>query len=489
MTDLIKIIRLFKPSEARIINQIFNSKSGEHITKRKKLFNLIYEKKCNTDKQARQYLNYTEAKSAYSHLKKRLKNDILNFILIFSDQETDDDNTAASEELKCYKLLYQGKYLLKKNLTDEAIPVLQKVFACADKYELPEIKIIAGQLLIKYKNQNRSNKNKPYPSGFNPLNELELLKEHLVANCYQQPEKTSHASFFKPETPLLFKKAQHNFVLQFSNLRSKKLKLHTYISFIQQQIQNHNFHHALELCNSKSLHDILKEPALRTKENLSLIRNEMAKTHIYLKNYDKAIDNATLAADIAGNIVPLQLLQSYNILFYASFYSNNLNQAFNICQKVLNQELYTNNNSLSHWNFYHATIAFAKREFKQSLKFLNAINKFNHEDIPLSLGIKIQELMNLVELHEHDWLECRIDCFRKYLKKFDQNTLLRFRSCYELFKTLTKNNFNISSTLSQQHNLLKKLESGQGIYYWDPLGNEPIRIEKWLCYKEPEYQT
>jgi len=145
MERLTGIIRIMRKGEKRLLRHLYAANTNGEQKLRLKLFNLIEAGKVSTDAEAIMALGEKQSSSAFSHLKTRLREDILNvFLLQESSKRIPQPARAAG--LECRKKLAQGYILMLRGAFKEGISVLNSVQLLANKYELPAELVLLNQL-------------------------------------------------------------------------------------------------------------------------------------------------------------------------------------------------------------------------------------------------------------------------------------------------------------------------------------------------------
>ena len=94
------------------------------------------------------------------------------------DKASDEFN----EELNCRKALMQGKILISRGIYDTGISLIKKTSKLAEKYEFPDLKLAAFDILRKYdKTTSGPSRSKYYSqqmdSAFNMFGKILRAKE------------------------------------------------------------------------------------------------------------------------------------------------------------------------------------------------------------------------------------------------------------------------------------------------------------------------
>ena len=145
MKGLVALVKVMRPSEKRLLLHHYSRNTNSQDKMRLKLFNLV-RTGTNTDEEARAKLNSGGSASSYSHLKARLKDDILN-ILLLQDTSKRFAQANRAAELDCRKKVAQSHLLLLRGAQVEGMKVLEAALSSADKFELLAERLQINHLL------------------------------------------------------------------------------------------------------------------------------------------------------------------------------------------------------------------------------------------------------------------------------------------------------------------------------------------------------
>jgi hypothetical protein len=169
MEKLIRLIQCLKPGGVQWVDDFYKARYNGTAAdnKRLQLFRLLAEDKVHSNEEAARLLYHQKCNSALSHLKKRLEEDILNFLLF--DLDDCGASTITKEELKCNKLLLQGKMLIAKGIWEDGISLLKKTSRISEKYEFPDIKLASDDILRTYSSDRQSRVHRKEPAPHRPV--------------------------------------------------------------------------------------------------------------------------------------------------------------------------------------------------------------------------------------------------------------------------------------------------------------------------------
>jgi len=144
MKNLIPIVNSFDSKERRLIRRFFNIKTNGMEKKKLQLFDLIISG-VKSDKEAAQSLYGCPPNSSFSHLKKRLKKDLLNF-MILNDLKSEEQGKFEAE-VKCRRMFLQGQLLIRRGVYGEGEKILNEALKLAESYEMfAEVLVIRNLL-------------------------------------------------------------------------------------------------------------------------------------------------------------------------------------------------------------------------------------------------------------------------------------------------------------------------------------------------------
>lgn len=480
METLRQIINCLRPSEVQTIKCFYRLKGDSTQNKRKKLFQFLLEGQVVDDLQASMMLYNKKPNSAYFHLKKRLQEDLLNFLMLFPLEETANSSEARAE-VASIKLLVQAKMLLARGVFHEASNLLKRAFQLAGEYEFMNIKIAV-------KDSFRSNNdllqiNKGRAEFIEDISEdIELFKELLIIkeSSFTRYE-TLTSSLEEPE--VLDGQVLEKIRNSFERTGSRKIEFWHYLATIKYHSQRRDFAQAYE-SGQGLLQFLERQPTLKDCQNSIFIYLEMAKILLRLNQYDLAKSYILKAQPLLnpGMCGELSVLE---VLFFTHMRTEEYACAQNVINSVIsNKRLMENKYVLSKWKFFAATLLFIHGRYKESTSTLNTYALFKKDEVELTLGSKILELLNIIELQDYDWFDFKIENFRKSLSTNKSRHPTRVKHIYQLFKTLVKYEFDFSAVLPMiKGTLLPAALAESTENSWDPLSYEIINVDQWIISK------
>jgi tetratricopeptide (TPR) repeat protein len=468
MKDLRCLIAELKPHEIRFIQSYYNPNS-----KRLKLLDLLLTDKVGSNKQTAMLIYGQENNSAFCHLKKRLKEDILNFMLLLpADKEK---TQIAVEELACLKLLLQGKILLSRGIHKIGTELLEKTSRMAEMYEFPDIKLSSDDTLRSYQSSVGGQKrmghyDKLITNSFDSLKQImnakRLNQNVSVAPCpplqsINQWEKRAEASLKKLND-------------EEGKYTSRKAFFLHKMTLLESSLQKSEFTKAKTIAQELFRY-LDEEPLLQSTPRVAEVNLKLAEINLQLRDYQNAIAPAyhTLSVSLSQDrLYPLQ------VLFFAYLRNRNFTEAENLCQEALNFPD-TNQCLLGKWKLFKAALHFSQQDYQQTIKQLSTA-KLNSKLSFWSLGQKLLEVLATLEMQDYDWFEYKFDAFRRKASRFDID---RLTAICELFRILIRVDFDYDKVAHQKDGPCHRLKGSSSFLGWNPMGWELVNVYDWIMSK------
>jgi hypothetical protein len=93
------------------------------------------------------------------------------------------------------------------------------------------------------------------------------------------------------------------------------------------------------------------------------------------------------------------------------------------------------------------------------------------------------EIMILFEQNDEDWLEYKIENFRKLISRYKCKTLKRIHLSFQVFSKMQKSLFNAGLQDYLYDPVLFKLQNENEGLEWRPSSSELIRYDGWITAK------
>ncbi len=489
MKSLTQIIRCLKPSEVRLIRKLYRVQPNGEDKKRLTLFEIILANKNITDQEAAEKLYNSKPNSAFSHIKGRLKNDILNFLIIHDASKKTDVSKYYQLELNCRKGIMQAELLLARGLYNEGEKLLLKILRTVIDYEL-FAEIIQIKSLLRITLGFRKGVTEYVKHSKNIDYYLSEYQKWLKVREY----------YYRLALPNQFQTNKRKELLQASSGYSDELdRLHTEDSSSRFRFHYYLFkvhHHNISqefpqsLKYAKALVElVLSKPLLNKKPNISGTHMSLANVQINLSQYDKAIAAAHVAVENfkSGMVNELKALE---VLFFAYLRKRDYKNATLIIHRSLTHKRIKSNKAFhARWQFFDANLAYILGDNEKAFKLLRQNNELLKDKSGWLFGFKLFEMMLTIDEKDWYWLGFQLNNFNQLLGRQKKANTARAKLIGQMIRSLLSNGGNFDLAIEKSHKKLAILEKGEGDYYWDPVGYEVIRFDEWLRYKSKKHKN
>jgi len=498
MKSIIKIVNTLKPSEKQFIINIYKSKVNKDEQKRFKLFKLVLEhcenkSNSSSDKQIeletfKLLYKSSKDKTAYSHLKSRLRNDILSYLLIQDSSNKKYISPRIKAQLECDRLNNQGLLLLRRGLYKEAEKELKKALKIARKFEI-FAEIIRIQISLRATTGYREGEKK-YKLYSKDLNyyieeyvayikakeyyEIVNMPTHFKTNKNEEVLEKSKM-FCNELDKIVHKESSENFLFHYYRLKSNH-----FINLLE-------FEKSIEL-NFKLQELVKKSPSLNINSNKAGLQMGLAKLYIETGKYQNAQKAAHSAVDGFRDGM-INQLRAAEILFFSYLRANQLDKAKETVDYAMEHKQYksksANKEYKAIWDFYHANILYLLGEKAEASTLLSQNTTLAKDKSGWELGLRILDIIMRIDDNAWDIVSYNITNFYKLLHniKKKESNIFRAEEILKIIKALSKSGGDFTGSSLKIKQSLALLSQGKGKYYWDPTGFEVIRFDVWFMEK------
>ncbi|MCE7056397.1 hypothetical protein LZF95_17065 [Algoriphagus sp. AGSA1] len=389
--------------------------------------------------------------AAYFQLKKRVKDELKELLLLLKPPCVDKTYQLY---LSCSELLLKSQHILVRGVRGEGAKMLEKVLKMAIKYNFHDLIWTIYTTAVRFGIVEVLNTN--------DLPELELaINGHLQLLIKQNPcSKKSPKASKNKYLKSMIKKLNHS------------LESWNKLNIIRNAIQQREYDHALSIIDQANSE---WKPGLQLycKEGLKLL-----KMSVFLakREYDKVLEESVEVMQTT-HFSKENKLNFTLTHWYALFHLDKIEDA----RHVLHNELIQLDTSqMSKWMYLDMHLNYKLMDFKNALKQIHQ-NQNTLKCLPdYYLGSKMLEIMILFDLNDTDWLEYKIENFRKLIARTTFVVNKRIQSSFCLFTKLQKSLYNPDHNQIHQHPALHELQNETKGVEWDPASFELIRYDTWI---------
>lgn len=458
MENLFQIWNCFTNAEKEQVVKL-NRIIHPNEVKKQKLLELLENEE--DDHQIAKKLYNKPPDSAYCQLKKRLIEDLMGYMILFSLNKYPPHLKKWKD---CQVMLLESQCLITRGRENLGKKMLKRTYKESEKNELHYL------MLGVFETENKMCK-----SG-NPIipkdqNLAFIAKEYInllntQAEVTKQENKTKTYFIEHNETDIHLKNPTH-----IRNLFWEK------IADIQHEIQSRNFENAMEIIKDSEIL-ILDNIILNHPIHAWEVHKLKNRTLMLQEKYQDALFEAEQMANIPGIHID-QKSESEEKIWYALFHLGYYDKARNLLLKKI-KEFRNMEWEQNKWNYLLSYLTYQEKSNKSALKLVHECQKSLKPIPEYAAGSRILEAMILIDENELDWLDYRLENFRKLIYKFKCNSRQRLESCYHLIKWLQRNIADPDPHSLQNYTHFHLLKSDKEKYSWNPLDYELIRVDDWV---------
>ena len=485
MNSLQSLVKILRPSEKRLLLHYYSRNTNAEEKLRLKLFR-IAEEGITSDEIARAKLNVSSGASAFSHLKSRLKDDILN-ILLTQDTSKRLAQANRSAELDCRKKVAQSHLLLLRGAQIEGMNVLSKALKTANRYEL-----LAEKLQINHLLREKF-------LGGGSTKELKRLNKVIEADmtAYQALLYVERQSFvlaspeFAKNLKSKAKEAEYVALIDELGKLFKKHKL-ARIGFWYYMAGTEYFgarsrYEDVVLLGTKFLKLVEKSPAVKSKNNIAGVNLTLGTANLELRDYINAqrhLENSERFFPANG----FNRLTSLNYLVLAKVGMGRFEEALQHINFALNHPRIGRREALvPRWLYLKSCVEFLNGDIDASFKSLNKDGYLMKQQDSWNIQFRILEMMQLIEQQDEEWLEFKLNATRKFLTRHKKLDAARVRTAIDVFSNLLRKGLDFEDLSDKNLDSLRACVEERRGFGWNPVGSEIVRFDIWLANKIPGF--
>lgn len=481
MENLIQIVAKLKQPELRMLKSYYRVKQNKEPSKKLELLNIITSKKAIDDKAAlkKLYDNPDGSLSAFSHLKERLKADLLNSIL-FIHPEKMYKTAFAKKKLFCRKAIIQAELLMNRGNIEIPNSLLLKALSIAQTYDFPYLEIQIRDIL---RGDNRFN------NGFESFK----LHNQRIEECFKTQKAILKAKEIYLYTILTTE-------TKVNTIQSDRLNQET-IAYLKKLTEETNsvqvkfwyylnsayYHMTIKSDYAKGIQLqkefiqlVENEVALRSNPNIGGTNMQLAHAYIITKNYKEALPPALKALKCFTK-KSFNYLRALEMVFWVYLRSENYEEADDIANQAfkhpnINQSPYFK----AKWNYLKANMMFIKGNLSAAHSYLLESDELNKDKTGWLIGFKLLLIYITFEQGNYYWLSSQLENFRKLIQRNKEASLDRVRIIHKISYALLQSHGDFKKVEENYQKELTKLREAENKMYWDPTGYEIVRFDDWF---------
>lgn len=487
MKNVLSLISSLKASEQKLVRAFYKDghKSPESNL-REQLFMLALAKPDCTDEEAQRYLYNRKKESAFSHLKQRLKNDILN-VLLLQDGEMKFRSKYSQAVFNCRRAVIHGEMLLSRGVYEEAADVLLRAAEVAEKNELYAELVLIGDiyrthLVMKEHGRDFGELSRRIDASILLLQKSVRAKFHhyeltvpgLYKNINGQPLNGSGKELLR------------NLQNDYEETNSQRIGFYYHISAIHYLASIGEYSESL--AHSYQLLDLVKKaPAFQSDSFIAGANMEIANSLIQNEKYEEAETHALVALDLFRKGMLNELL-ALEKLFFCYIRTGRFAKASEIISRAFaNTKISYNEFLNAKWWFFKAGLEFLTKDYARALTSLKNCDTLQRDKTGWMLGWSVLEVLCRFESGHFEWLETRMEALRKimlrYMSSCGSNCDTRMDTVLRVLRNLRRYDYDFIKVQEIEKQKMEMLASADGPFRWDPAGYELIHFNSWFDAK------
>jgi tetratricopeptide (TPR) repeat protein len=483
MKVLTALIHSLKAGEVHLVRLYYKMQVTSEVLKRHLLFDLIKNKQVKTDEEACKIIyNKKIPYPAYSQLKKRLKSDILN-ILLLQDSKSRFVTPYAQAEFDVRRMVMIGDMLITRGITNEGIKVLQKAAKLSEEYELYSENIVVNDLLVGEVFSKSEIKN--YHLLQDKISKS-ALKLNAIIKAKDYYNKIRVPTLFKLNEEIKFKNFVKNAVddIKIEYDKTSSVKVAYYYYYIQVLYNNLIKDYSNALIYAKKFLEIINNnKCIYSKRAIAAAYLQIGFISLQLGDYKLAIKNTEHALkNFKSGLI--NELTSLEVLFLACFYDENWPRARQILDRALHHpKLHSNEFLPAKWHYFRTCLLFKEKKFEEATHALNDCTRLLDDRTGWLYGFKIMDILLAFENTTEFLVDNKVANFRKILRKQNGVNIKRPRLILKILETLVRKRYDFKETAKSQGHLLSLLENAHTDFAWEPMGYELVKFHEWFNSK------
>lgn len=440
------------------------------------LINLI-EKDPDISAEAASEKIYGDTKSkAFIMMKSRLYEKMLDVLMVSSNipnlrESWHSDMEIARLDLKKQEI--QAILLNARGLKDQLEETVNRSEKTATEYDLPLEQMEALRWIMQIYSQKHSTKVAEAKEAIDKA--IEVFKGDLTGRHYMDEFRTRFGGSSQTDVTQKYLEETMPILEEVAEKSGSPVSRYYLLLF---RIQYYNFKRDYEKCRG-AIDDLLEMNAKHKRFNtdqsygqsyMHLAMLEMY--HHHLDSAEEAIGKALSYFTLGNKNHALMLV----VLVFIHIHRKKLMDAKFVIQEIRDDPFikeYSFNWAMSY--YFEACVAFIEKDFEKAWKVLNHVTGLEFDKGGWMNGVRIFEIMTLIEMGDMDLAATKLEALRKHQKKYepDERTQIIFRILNSMQKTMF--DFTPSQTEEEQLQMLSDHE-------WKIAGHEIIRFDEWYRF-------
>lgn len=474
MNYLSEMVAVLKPSETRLVEKALRTQSQN--SRRWDLFKRISTGDYRSDEEVAQALYGKEPSSAFSHLKTRLYNNILE--IIFPNHLPEPEDSAEQLRYECLRKILLAQFFVSREAYQNGFHTLAEAKALATQGGLLPERIMAEDMMLRMKSLLQADDEDPPVSQ-----DVEALKLQLDA----KQETLRLERLMERENPLPENLPAHVPALaarfaEALSLPPGKTTFWQLRFLIHYHLACHQIPQAAQM--AKRLQQLIQEL------DADIDQAERPQAFLLLSRVSFAAGNESGARHwlsqvfATANPASLNWLQALEQLFLLDSYARDYPAAtHSLHQAMAHPKLGLSTFKACKWRYYQACMAYVSGNWHQSLQLILENKELFKYKSKWLLGLKVLEMYNFIALGKHDLVEYKLNALKQLLKRQKNHDVGRCKFLCKMIGIYLRTGCDKDATRGKLPHDSK--------YLWSPFSYEVVCLDTWLLsdHERPQVQA
>lgn len=466
----------------------FDSNVTKNKNKGAALFRFLMDKPHASIEKAKKVISANVDDRSFDRQVIRLKEKLLESLLLdinITKPEVYSDWYATRMDLR--KKYMQAFAIFSRGLHKESFRLLGKVLEKAEEYELYAEKVEA--LYFLQQSLGLRNGQKEFNQYNDQLEHATLCRDAVVvAEDYYY----RHFIFDVDSSGLKNEKVsaltQYISELQEHYERTKSANVGFFLFLLMMEYYRAMDDYESTRQTGFKLVDLIEgSKAIYMPRRLANAYGDISAVELYLYDFEAVIKHSKIAQTLDGDIIYNYLID-LEVEFFARFYLNELNNAHDLVEELLEKT----DSEETPFNYdrrlyLKACVQFCEAKFRDSYMTLQDAREIEGDKEGWNIGIRILNIMNLMELNLFDLVDNQIEALRKHIERYkdrpDREVRRREELILRLLTKLEKSSYDFAGLAEREAHLIDELDRNDKGIRWEPKTYEMIVFQDWFRAK------
>ncbi|MDX2249967.1 MAG: hypothetical protein SF052_24495 [Bacteroidia bacterium] len=479
MDRIKKIFFSLSPTEVRYLKSYLTAFHARGKNRALEMIEILEEQPESDNKSVAETLYGDPHSKAFIMLKGRVLEKMLETLSLsvnFQNNPAFREDPAAFEAINLQKNLIYAFLLRRRGLEEQAREILEKCAKMAEDLSFPEYKLLA---LINLRNFSSSEKEVVWSYKQEIEDSLEQFRTDVIGSGifdeFRVLQADSTSGDEEKEAYLTQK------TLELEQRLDKMYSARSHYYYLAIKVYLHEFREEYSIVKQvlEEMIELLhSHPGIGSKNRLGIPLHQLSGVEVRMGNYTAAIQAADQALGYFHPHKRNYLSASIYKLF-ACIYANNLPEAHKTLE---NLNWFQNQKHLDSLNgivsYLQACVLFIEGDYRKAQRVLFEATELLSDKAGWNVGIRVFEILILIDLDLSDLASAKIESLRKHIGKYEVEE--RIRLIYRYLNALERQSFDFREHNPEMEDTLRKLTTEAP---WTALNHEVVRFESWVTAK------